>query len=266
MIAVRLIRIFEGPRHDRLYNLWDAIAEYLQNKMILRWFNNSGGLDHAGALHAIWSEELEFDENRLVITEHDFLPDLGNPDWMLQEDLDENPDIAIAGACYGKRQPGTKALKNWQRTLGAWFMSFDKSKCPDFLKFRGAVDPCTDLVHHLEASGMNVMLYPGLDPYPKHVGVEYQFGTHLFWSRHLHDDPNLRVSGFRLREIQTKHDEAVTSWIIDQPQDFQDLLQSRFGSDILGSSFEYINARRFFEGFRNSSGSYRTKTVPLYPS
>ena len=41
MITVRIIRIFEGPRHDLLRSIWECIAEYCQEKMVLKWFENS---------------------------------------------------------------------------------------------------------------------------------------------------------------------------------------------------------------------------------
>jgi len=184
VITVRIIRIFEGPRHDLLRSIWNVIAEYAQDKMVLKWFPNTAGWDHTECLNRIWTEEQDDPSGRLVITEHDFLPDLNYDDWLLQKDL-EISDVALAGACYSKRAPGTRCLTNFQDVVGPWFMSFDKTKCPGQLEFRGRLDPAGEISKQIDSC----MLYPGHDPYPLHVGVEYVFGTHLFWSRHYNDPP-----------------------------------------------------------------------------
>lgn len=258
MIKVRIIRVFDGPRHTLLRDLWDCIAEYAQDRMILEWFPNSGRWDHSECLNRIWTEEQADPTGRLVITEHDFLPDLNYDDWLLQKDLAQ-PDVALAGSCYAKRAPGRRTLRNFRDVAGPWFMSFDKTKCPGRLEFRGRIDPGSDLGPQFAEVNQCFMLYPGHDPYPLHVGVEYAFGTHLFWSRHYNDPSEARVSGYSIGEILTKHDRCVHSWIRQQPQKFQQLLVKRLGSTILESSCEYIAARDIYGVSSNSSNSSQIK-------
>lgn len=266
-----MIRVFEGPRHDRLRAIWETIAEYEADTIRLRWFpNDQARLRHAECLNEIWRQcqsnpvcaavTETGTAGRIILTEHDWLPDLNYPDRWLQADLDEQPDVAMAGVCYAKRTSGTRALINYTDAPGAWFMSFDRERAPAELDFDNQVDPATEILHEMRG-----ILYPGLDPYPKHVGAEYVHGTHLFWSLHLHDDANLRVSGYRLGEIQTKHDQAVASWIRQQPQAFQELLEKRLGLSTWASSFEYIDARSIFaESFDKLSSSVAATARELH--
>lgn len=265
MITVRLIHIFEGPRHERLRTLWEIIAEYAKDKIRLKWFRNPNEWDHSESLNRIWLEEQTESDDRLIITEHDFLPDLNYDDWLLQADF-ADPEIAVAAACYSKRRPGTRQLHNYTETVGPWFMSFDKTRCPGRLEFRGRIDPAGELAHQIHDHEHSVMLYPGADPYPIHVGVEYIFGTHLFWSRHYNDSLAARVSGYSVREIVTKHDRYVASWIKHQPPDFQKLVAKRFGSDISASSSEYTDARSIYGGSSGRLSSSAVEEVQLYRS
>lgn len=261
-VEVHIIRVFEGPRHDRLRAIWDVISEFAADRLRLRWFANPNGrLRHAECLNKIWADSRPNAPDRMVITEADFLPCLSYDDWLLQRDLDEDPEVALAGVAYAKRKPGTRRFLNYMRNPGAWFMSFARSRCPAALDFDCPTDPAVELLDQLPDA--SAVLYPGHDAYPLHVGAEYVFGTHLFWSRHLHDDPRLRVSGYSLAEIQVKHDRAVDSWIKQQPQKFQNLLTDRLGSDILGSCSEYIDARSIFEGSSGKFDSSDIETVPV---
>jgi hypothetical protein len=261
-VAVRIIKIFEGPRHERLYNIWEAIAEWNQREMVLRWYSNHQGLRHAPAFEAMWQEEREFDEDRVVFTEADWLPDLKHPDWLLQGVFDRKPTVGVAACMYAKRKPGTRQLVQFKDSPGGWFLSMDKRRLPAVMEFEGRVDPCTDLALFLNAQGIDVALTKGVDAYPMHVGVEYAHGTHLFWSRHLHDPRGTRVSGYAVTEIQRKHDEAVSQWIRHQPLGFQELLERRFGSSILGSCSESTDARSTLRQLGPRSGDLLTKTGP----
>ena len=262
MITVRIIRVFDGPRHDLLRSLWECIAEYARDQMILKWFPNDRGWDHTECLNRIWTEEQQSPSSRLLITEHDFLPDLNYDDWLLQKDL-KAPDVALAAACYSKRAPGTRTLANFRDIVGPWLMSFDKTKCPGHLEFRGRLDPGGALCSQLLKVNQCAILYPGHDPYPLHVGVEYAFGTHLFWSRHYNDPPETRVSGYNVGEILIKHDRCVYSWILQQPQEFQALLVKRLGSTILESSSEYIAARSIYTV---SPGKFNSSAIVEEPA
>jgi hypothetical protein len=80
---------------------------------------------------------------------------------------------------------------------------------------------------------MEVRVREGEDGYPDHYGIDYDFGTHLFWSRHYNDDPLLVIGGFKLKEIHAGVDKFITTWIQRQPLRFREILLSRFGPKIL---------------------------------
>ena len=233
-IDVHLIRVFEGPRHETLYKLWDTVAEFYAEEIRVIWFANPEcRLEHADCLNRIWVESQDRDSTRMIITEADFLPNLSNTDRWLQAPLDDKRSIAFAGAMYANREAGTRAVRHFSGLPAAWFLSFAKERCPKILDFRGPPDPATRLPDQFE-DGQGARLYKGLDEYPRFLSLTYPFGTHLFWSRHLNDDPTLRVSGFSCHEIQTKHDRRVRKWLLDQPKAFRKLVEDRHGSILLG--------------------------------
>lgn len=259
LVDVRLIRVFEGLRHDRLRLIWDVIAEYCSNSIRLKWFENSRGqLRHAECLNHMWRESLDGPANRVVFTEADFLPNLHSSDWLLQEDLAE-PDVAFSGVCYAKRAPGSRKVVNFKDVAGAWFLSFDLTRCPTDFDFDGPMDPATTLISQLKTSS-TALLYPGTDCYPEHHGLAYCFGIHAFWSRHLHDPPETRVSGYRVGELQKKHDNLVHSWIASQPLDFIELLMKRSPYGTWESSYASIDVTSTFQRL---SGSYTTLDVDV---
>lgn len=261
-LAIRLIRAFDGTRHQRLRDIWTAIAEYVQEDAVVRWFHNSRGLRHAQAFDVIWREEQEFDNRAVLLTEEDFLPDLelGIAHWSGVSSF-QRPDQAAAGVMYCTRSPKSRDLLQYQDKAGGWFICIDKEDFPgpDRISFEGEPDPANQLRAHLRHFGKTISLVPGSDGYPHHYGVEYPYGTHLFWSRHYHDDPALRISGFPLGDIQRRVDWRVSQWILEQPEDFQELLIARFGSGILGSCSEYIELR---DGYRESFDKFVGLVVP----
>lgn len=255
-MVIRLIRIFNGPRHIRLRNIWEAIAEYIAPEISVRWYCNDKGLSHGQAFDAIWREEQEFDNKVVLFTEEDFLPDLavGPANWLgLTSFKGENQ--AAVGTMYCTRSPKSRDVFQQGDVCGGWFICIDKELFPGpgHISFLGNPDPANQLRPHLKHFGYTISLVPGDDGYPHHYGIEYPYGTHLMWSRHYHDDPNMRVSGFKLGAIQKKVDWRISAWIAEQPGDFQELLVERFGSGILGSCSEYIDLR---SGFRSSFDRY----------
>lgn len=254
--AIRLIRAFDGPRHRRLRDIWTAIAEYVKEDAVVRWFANDKGLRHAQCFDVMWREEQEFDNDAVLFTEEDFLPDLaiGIQNWSGISSF-KRDDQAAAATMYCTRSTKSRDLFQHGDQAGGWYISINKFAFPGpaHISFEGEPDPANQLRQHLKKFGKTVSLVPGNDAYPHHYGVEYPYGTHLFWSRHYHDDPHLRICGFRLGDIQRKVDWRISQWILEQPQEFQTLLVERFGSGILGSCSEFIELR---DGFRRSFRKY----------
>ncbi len=254
--TVRLIRAFDGPRHQRLRDIWTAIAEYIRDVAVVRWYSNTTGRRHAECFDAMWQEEQEFDNRLVLFCEEDFLPDLdvGVENWSGLTTFKREEQAAV-GVMYCTRSPKSYDMFQHADTPGGWFISIDKDTFPGpaHISFEGEPDPANQLRAHLRHFGRLISLVPGDDGYPHHYGVEYPYGTHLFWSRHYHDDPNLRISGFKLGDIQRKVDWRISQWILEQPQDFQKLLVERYGSSILGSCSECIELR---DGFRRSFAKY----------
>jgi len=255
-IVVRLIRAFDGPRHKRLRDIWTAIAEYIAPDVAVRWYANERGLRHAECFDAMWREEQEFDNCIVLFTEEDFLPDLavGMWNWSGLSSFKQEEQAAV-GVMYCTRATKSRDILQQGDNAGGWFVCIDKDKfpAPGHISFEGDPDPGNQLRQHLKHFGQTISLVPGNDGYPHHYGVEYPYGTHLFWSRHYHDDPTQRVSGFRLGDIQKKVDWRISQWIKEQPTEFQTLLEERFGSAILGSCSEYIELR---DGYRSSFAKY----------
>jgi hypothetical protein len=232
-LTVRLIRCFKGWRNERLHNIWDAIAEYTQ-VLRVRWYSNpEAKLRHGQCLNRIWQEEREFDNRYVLITEADFLPQLkkGPEYWA-------GPEACVDGGAdallipYAKRKV-TRRMFEYNKLSGAWYMYFDKTKVPERLQFDTQPDPGCGILQQLYDAGNEITFTPGDDCYPRHYGISYPMGEHLFWTRHLHDDPAVRISGFPLGDIQLKHDEAVDKWISKSPREFRKILAHRFGKEIL---------------------------------
>jgi hypothetical protein len=251
LLTVRLIRCFEGPRHERLYKIWDAIAEYIAPEANVRWYANPDvALRHAQCFDRMWQEELEFDNRYVLFTEADFLPDLavGLENWTGTTLL---KDAAVGTLYCTRSEKSWKAMQHRDR-CGGWFLLMDKERIPREISFEGEPDPCNQMRSYLRRYGHTIVLRNGYDPYPVHWGMEYPFGTHLFWSRHYNDNPGRRISGFPLRNILGKVDKRISQWIVEQPEDFQALLVERFGSGILGSCCEYTELRAGYRKFFNS--------------
>jgi len=202
-INVNLIKVFQGVRHDRLRGLWNGWAYRHRDEFTLHWWSNPGWFGHAEALQSIWEEELRRPERFTIITEADFLPGRAfNLSHLC------TPERPIVAAEYCTRDPETLDLTHHD-CPGAWYLLIDKDHAPK-LNFRPAGkhnDPCNDL-----CDKHKIWFLPQKDCLPRHYGTSMASGEHLFWSRHLHDDPELVVAGVKLGDMQHAHDNAVKEW------------------------------------------------------
>lgn len=225
---IAIPKVFIGPRHDRLRAIWDTIADYAKDDIRLQWIENRGcHLSHADCFNLAWDRNYLAPGIYLLLTEADFLPDLRQQPkvWTGRTYLG---DYDALGVEYCTRTAGTYVL-NRKGVPGGWFILLNKPLCPSELDFHGTPDPGNQL-----AEKLNIKLLKGCDAYPQHHGIKYaRIGDHLFWSRHLHDDPKRTVSGFLLEKIQATHDRFVTHWISKMPAAFTELLATNYGKDIL---------------------------------
>lgn len=232
-LSVRIAKPFEGLRHDRLYAIWEAIAEYWSEFLTVGFSLNAGcRWSHAQMFNKMWAEELQQGAPYVLLTEHDFLPNLWAPEWYsdlheIFQHLDAEHGKEFAGlACeYATRNPYTKALR-FRGCAGGWWVLFEKERFNDVIDFTGRPDPCNQLE---EAIG-GVYLCEGTDSYPQDYGIKYPFGHHLFWSRHLNDRPDRMISGFNLGDIQMRHDRAVREYVENAPEEFQVILRRNHAS------------------------------------
>ena len=226
MINIRIARVFEGWRHERLRAIWDTVAEYHKSWMRLCWYPVPAGDSHADAFDAMWDIEKNTSNNVFsIMTEADFLPYVDNIKPYIKEmaQLCLKEKYGALGYEYLTRHPKTRALMSHDQKTAGWFLLLNRKECPKFLTFQGVPDPCNQLQDHMRV-GHDTDVH---DMYPETPSLDYESGIHLFWSRHLHDDPTRKVAGFLLGDIQDSHDLAVDNWIAEQPQDYQDLLDLR---------------------------------------
>lgn len=219
IINVNIIRIFEGPRHDKLEAIWRWYTCLHSNQMTLHVFDNTHlRLPHDRAYERMWVQEENRPEQFTIFTEFDFLP---GADF-----LNVRP-ASILAAEYCTRDPSDHRLQR-RGIPGAWFVTVDKNAIkyrPDFRSGGPFNDPCNEI---------DAELLDTQDCYPDHYGVEVAFvevalnaigrhtterfhiGTHLFWSRHYNDDPNLTVGEFPLRPILEGVDTAIKDFVACQ--------------------------------------------------
>ncbi len=216
---VNIIRIFEGPRHDKLEAIWRWYARMHANQMTLHVFDNTKlRLPHDRAYERMWVQEENRPEQFTIFTEFDFLP---GADF-----LNVKP-ASILAAEYCTRDPSDHKLQ--QRGIpGAWFVIADKQALkyrPDFRSGGLFNDPCNDL---------DAELLDTEDCWPRHYGVKVTFekmeryqsalglnsildiGTHLFWSRHYNDPPHCKFGGFELQPILDGVDTAIKDFVACQ--------------------------------------------------
>lgn len=260
--AVRLIRCFEGPRHDRLHALWDCIAEYVSPFAYVRVLDNPGAkLSHAQCLQRAWAEELEYVNPFVVFTEYDFLPNLHTLEWLGGHVWDQYP---LAAVMYSTRDPNTRRAVQYHDAAGAWWVAIDKRRCGPALTFEGRPDPCNQLLDQVDGA----VLFMGNDAmrlYPPHYGLAYPWGEHLFWGRHLHDPPGLRIGGFKLGHIHLLHDEALRRWYHTTPVRYRQIVQQRCPSLHSGLCSACTDAPGTYQTYLSSCGGGEPDVRSLSP-
>lgn len=215
---------FQGPRHDNLYKIWDIVDKSTDSRVVP--VNNLDKANHFTMLERLWAQAWHEPERYVVITEHDFLPNL--PDWE-ETAFELLGDYAALAPEYITRRAEDWEIQRaeyWGKSFsGAWFMLLDKEKCPRILDFTGGQeygvpDPANKLVDQV-----SIKLMPGEDVF--FPGIDYPVGRHLFWSRHYNDDPFVTegtdthvhkissrfINGFSLPAIQMGVDISIKHWL-----------------------------------------------------
>lgn len=227
-VLVNVIRAFDDSRNRRLSLVWDALAEYHRDKFRLMVHPNLGcRLSHDKMLNRIWEFVMHRTERYVCITETDFLP---SKDFLPLDELTKA--YPILAARYYTRDPETKKLRDHKDLVGAWYILVDREYI-DLLDFTAGGefnDPANTLLQYVHDNyGKGLKLMNAEDCLPAHYGIRHMTGEHLFFSRHLADDPNLRIAGVPLGDIQRKHDGAVTAWIDRQPHAYRRILAATAG-------------------------------------
>ena len=222
-LDIRMISAFRGPRHRRLRRIWEAVALYWGDFVRVSIHPNiHGQRSHAEMFNEMWEVQ---DSRHLLLTELDFLPNLHAPEWY-------NPGAAADHLARGATPPAVIACNYATRCEGlgrlavrpypgGWWVMLDCDACPAELDFTGRPDPCNQLLDHIAPAA----LFEGTDCFPRHYGIDYPFGTHLFWSRHLSDDPRTYVGKVCIGDVQDKHDAAVDAWVAAAPANFRKILE-----------------------------------------
>lgn len=212
-ITVSLIRCFEGERHERLHRIWAAFEEYNRGYYRFVHLHNPRCVwSHEQALGMIWARERKASGRYLVITEYDFLPDFEN--FVPVHRLGKK---AVLCAEYvdgvGRKKPDPQWLP------GAWYILIDKERA-------GHLDFSSGGPFHDPAFGLDAALLPATPMYPAYPGASYESGEHLFWQRHLHDDPEICVGReqMNLGWMQKRHDRRVGEWVRAAPKAYRKIL------------------------------------------
>lgn len=213
-----MIDVFEGPRHDKLRRLWRAFARYRGFPLVM--VPNPAQIRHDVFLSEVWRHLRRTPKQHrfLIITEADFLPDYVH--FPLRD--------TAAAVEHAQRAP-SGAIK-FTGMPGAWYMVFDRTVINGSVDFRAPASPYHDPGNDLErfllsTYGTPLVLIPQQDCWPTNWGLRFSAGTHLFWSRHLHDDPSMVVCGFSLGDIQRAHDAAVQAWLDGAPAELKEIVK-----------------------------------------
>jgi len=211
-INVNIIKVFEGPRHYKLEEIWDEIASRNRDRMNLHIYDNTGARrSHADAYEEIWKKEIHRKEEETIFTEFDFLPEEGF--------LEKDTEAPIEAATYVTRNPQTKKISTYG-TVGAWFIRISK---PALREYLGSLEQLYGGFlaggHGNDPGGRLLSVCPGArllgteDCYPEHFGARVVGrGQHLFWSRHYGDPPGVRRAGFAMSDIHKGVDRAIESY------------------------------------------------------
>lgn len=209
MIEIWRIKVkgWDGPRHEKLYKIWDAIEKFSTPFLPLVEFRVfESEVSHEEALRLMWADpapEIQY----TVFTEFDFLPEL-REDWLMLP----SGGYGALGVDLMIREG---ALHRPSSKMGAWYMAFDRELCPRLDFSYNNPDP---------AKQVSSILLQGRSGLPNHYGIDYPFGTYLSWGRQLHNGDEGFAGGVSLPAMRTLHDKAVEAWVFRQPQDFQDIL------------------------------------------
>ncbi len=263
--SVHIIRAFAGPRHSKLEFIWDCIAESEQDAVVLDVFSNPGAkLSHAECYKKMWEQALGAPGRYALLTKFDFLPDLGR--WLPLRRLTARQPVIVAE--YVTRDPDTRALIP-HGMPGARYILADKkhvgsSHLPlDFAPCGKFNDPANGLDDALVRDyGVRPLYLIQADCMPLHWGTRMLTGEHLFWSRHLHDDPMRHVAGFHLGDIQRRHDIAVNRWCANAPDRLRRIMTNRLTckdeSESCSSSTPVTSSSSGSGGNSQSSGARST--------
>jgi hypothetical protein len=218
-IDIHIIRTYVGPRNMRQERIWDQlVASHPQIRRLVVHDNLATEFPakrkHAEMLtERVWPAIAAGDAEVALITEFDFLPEKG---WLDVADINAKRPVILTEYCT--RNSYTRKLIPYG-CAGPWFMLFHVGH----LKAAGIVpnlgdggtckDPAGDLLSQLRGAGLDPVFLPPIDCLPAHYGIRYEGrGTHLFWSRHYHDDPGACVAGFMLGDIQQRVDRAMDEY------------------------------------------------------
>lgn len=236
--TVKMVEYGHGPRHLRLRAIWDAIDRCTPEIELDTDGRKYGS--HQEAFETFWAEGCS--TRYMLLTEEDFLPDL-ETDWLNQQLLQKYVHLV---ACQYRMRDSLRSLAHPDGTVGGWYLSFDMAQFErPVMRGESALVTCgsrpldfggRDCGNRLQEQVEKVQLFDGSDgrfnhktsgvgtnpvvEVPNHFGIEYPFGVHLFWSRHLHDDPRRRISGIELGDIQAAHDKRVDYWLATAPERF----------------------------------------------
>jgi hypothetical protein len=96
-VDVGIIKVFEGPMHDRLRRIWSKIEALPKPyPWKVHWFENPDMLCHGDMLQRMWGVLRELPARYVLLTEHDFLPGNDFP-GVSQFDL-HMPETAVLAA------------------------------------------------------------------------------------------------------------------------------------------------------------------------
>lgn len=208
-VAVGIIKVFEGPLHDRLRKIWKKL-ETMPNpfEWKIHWFENFDMQCHGAMLQTMWETLRKLDSRYILLTEHDFLPGPAFP-GIGQFEL-YPPDTAVLAAEYCTRNAQTYKLEE-HGIPGAWYILIDKERLGERKLDFTAGGPFNDPAAKLPPGTTAVI--KSYDCMPHHYGVRVgQVGEHLFWSRHYNDIPWKDVAGFPLWDVLARVRRTISAY------------------------------------------------------
>jgi hypothetical protein len=227
ILNINYIRMsWKGPRHERMYRIWAAVAKYLEPRGVrCRPFPNCKmWLGHDEAMEIIWRQEQQRPEQYALLIDHDVLLD-----------LEIQPIAPFAPIEMPTYSYGVGNLKIFRLIPGLpmpWYFLVDKERFNKPLDWkRGGPfhDPGGGFKEQLSLDEYRLEdVKPGLPEFP---GVVSFLGKHLFWSRHWHDPPGtvLGDDKIRVRDIQSMVDRTTDKWLEEQSDEFKEIYEESSG-------------------------------------